>query len=62
MNGPLFVPGVFSKALAVILLVTFTGLIGVILLNGSLSTLDLCGTVISTFIVAYIVHLWMYYG
>jgi hypothetical protein len=62
MNGPLFVPSVFSKALALILIITFAGLIGVILLDGSISTLDLCGTLISSFIVAYIAHLVIYYS
>jgi len=38
------------------------GITGIILLNGTINALDLLGTLVNTFIVAYIVHLWVYYG
>ena len=62
MNGPLFVPNVFSKALAWALIIVVTGLIGVILVNGTISALDVWGTLVDTVIVAYIAHLWVYYS
>jgi len=61
MNRPLFVADIFSKALAWTLLVIGTGLVGIILLFGTISNLDLCGTLVSGVIIAYIVHLWICY-
>jgi membrane protein implicated in regulation of membrane protease activity len=62
MGEPIFIPSVFFKVLAVAFLVAVAGIVGVILIAGSITTLDLGGTLISMIIVAYIVHLWIYYG
>ena len=62
MNEPLFAPNVFSKVLAWTLIIAGAGLVGIILLFGPISKLDLCGTLVSAVIVAYIVHLCVYYG
>jgi len=62
MNEPLFVPNVFSKVLAWTLIITGVGLAGIILLFGSISALDLCGTLVSAVIIAYIIHLLIYYS
>jgi hypothetical protein len=61
MNRPLFVADIFSKVLAWTLLVIGIGLVGIILLFGHISSLDLCGTLVSAVIIAYIVHLWICY-
>jgi hypothetical protein len=62
MNEPLFVPNVFSKVLAWTLIITGAGLVGIILLFGHISTLDLYGTLVSAVIIAYIIHLIICYG
>jgi membrane protein implicated in regulation of membrane protease activity len=62
MGEPIFIPSVFFKVLAVAFLVAVAGIVGVILIAGSITTLDLGGTLISMIIIAYIVHLWIYYG
>ena len=62
MGEPIFIPSVFFKVLAVAFLVTIAGIVGVVLIAGSITTLDLAGTLISMIIIAYIVHLWIYYG
>ncbi len=62
MGEPIFIPSVFFKVLAVAFLVTIAGITGVVLVAGSITTLDLGGTLISMIIIAYIVHLWIYYG
>jgi membrane protein implicated in regulation of membrane protease activity len=62
MGEPIFIPSVFFKVLVVAFLVAGAGIVGVILIVGSITTLDLGGTLISMIIVAYIVHLWIYYG
>lgn len=59
---PIFIPSVFFKVLAVAFLVAIAGVIGVVLVAGSITTLDLAGTLISMIIIAYIIHLWIYYG
>ncbi len=62
MGEPIFIPSVFFKVLAVAFLVAIAVIVGVVLVAGSITTLDLGGTVISMIIIAYIVHLWIYYG
>ncbi len=62
MGEPIFIPSVFFKVLAVAFLVAVAGIVGVILIAGSITTLDLGGTLITMIIIAYIVHLWIYYG
>jgi hypothetical protein len=62
MNRPIFIPPLFFKVLAVLFLITIAGVTGVVLIAGSITTLDLAGTFISMIIIAYIVHLWIYYG
>jgi len=61
MAQPVFIPSVFSKVLAAVLLVAIGGLTTIGLLQGSISTLDIAGTLVSSVIVAYIIHLWIYY-
>ena len=61
MNRPLFVADIFSKALAWTLLVIGIGLVGIILFFGTISTLDLCSSLVSGVIIAYIVPLWICY-
>lgn len=62
MGEPIFIPSVFFKVLAVAFVVAIAGIIGVVLIAGSITTMDLAGTLISMIIIAYIVHLWIYYG
>jgi len=62
MGEPIFIPSVFFKVLAVAFVVAVAGIVGVILIAGSITTLDLAGILISMIIIAYIVHLWIYYG
>ncbi len=62
MGDPIFIPSVFFKVLAVAFLVAIAGIIGVVLIAGSITTLDLGGILVSMIIIAYIVHLWIYYG
>lgn len=62
MNRPIFIPPLFFKVLAVLFVITVAGITGVILIAGSITTLDLAGTFISMIIIAYIIHLWIYYG
>jgi len=61
MKDPIFIPSLFSKVLAVIMALTVAGLLGVVLIAGHITTLDLAGTLICAVIIAYIVHLWIYY-
>ena len=61
MNQPIFIASVFFKVLAWTLIIAVAGLIGVILIFGHISTLDLFGALICAIIVAYIAHLWIYY-
>jgi len=61
MDNPLFIPSVFSKVLAVVLLIAVAGLVTVGMIQGSVTALDIGGTLVSAIIVAYIVHLWVYY-
>jgi membrane protein implicated in regulation of membrane protease activity len=62
MGEPIFIPSVFFKVLAVAFLIAIAVIVGVVLVAGSITTLDLAGTLISMIIIAYIVHLWIYYG
>jgi hypothetical protein len=62
MGQPIFIPSVFFKVLAVAFIIAIAGIVGVVLIAGSITTLDLGGTLISMIIIAYIVHLWIYYG
>ncbi len=62
MNQPVFIASVFFKVLAWALIIAVAGLVGVIVIFGHVTTLDLFGTLISAAIIAYIVHLWIYYG
>lgn len=59
---PIFIPSVFFKVLAVAFIIAIAGILGVVIVAGSITTLDLAGTLISMIIIAYIVHLWIYYG
>jgi hypothetical protein len=61
MGEPLFIPSVFSKVLAVVLLIAIAGLAAVGIIQGEISTLDIGGTLVSAVIIAYIVHLWIFY-
>jgi hypothetical protein len=61
MRDPIFIPSLFSKVIAVILALTIVGLLAVILIAGHITALDLGGTLICAVIIAYIVHLWIYY-
>ncbi len=59
---PIFIASVFFKVVAWALIVAVVVLVGIIIIFGHVTTLDLCGTLISAVIVAYIVHLWIYYS
>lgn len=61
MGEPLFIPSLFSKVLALVMLVVIAGLIAVGMIQGSITTIDIAGTLVSAVIVAYIIHLWVYY-
>ncbi len=64
MNDSLFefVPAVFWKVLAATLTAVMLGWIGAIWFYGELKTVDICGSLISAPIFAYMVHLWIIYG
>ncbi len=62
MGEPIFIPSVFFKVLAVAFVVAMAGITGVVLIAGSITTLDRGGILVSMIIIAYIVHLWIYYG
>ncbi len=62
MREPIFIPSLFSKVLAVILAVSICGIFVSILIYGHITKLDLGGTLICAVIIAYIIHLWIYYG
>ena len=51
MGEPIFIPSVFFKVLAVAFLIAIAGIVGVVLIAGSITTLDLGGTLISMIIV-----------
>lgn len=61
MNNPIFIPSLFSKVIAVILILAILIILAVVLIAGHITTLDLAGTLISAVIIAYIIHLWIYY-
>ncbi len=56
---PLFVTALFLKVLVVTMAVVLAGLVGVSLLLGPMTRVDLVGTLICTPLVAYLVHLWL---
>lgn len=62
MNQPIFIASVFIKVLAWTLIIAVVGLVGVVLIFGHITTLDMFGTLISAVIIAYIIHLWIYYA
>ena len=61
MNNPIFIPSLFSKVIAVVLTIAVLGILAVVWVAGHITTLDLAGTLISAVIIAYIIHLWIYY-
>ncbi|UCC80512.1 MAG: hypothetical protein JSW64_03885 [Candidatus Zixiibacteriota bacterium] len=61
MNNPIFIPSLFSKVIAVIMVLAILLILAVVLVAGHITTLDLAGTLISAVIIAYIIHLWIYY-
>ncbi|GEM_PF-2045841 len=62
MREPIFIPSIFSKVLAVILVISFVGILVSVWVYDHITKLDLGGTLICAVIIAYIVHLWIYYG
>lgn len=62
MQEPTFIPSLFSKVLAAILAISFVGILVSVWIYGHVTKLDLGGTLICAVIIAYIVHLWIYYG
>ncbi len=64
MNDSLFefVPAVFWKVLAATLTAVMLGWIGAMWFYGELKTVDICGSLISAPIFAYMVHLWIIYA
>jgi len=61
MKDPIFIPSLFSKVIAVIMALAILIILAVVLIAGHITTLDLAGTLISAAIIAYIIHLWIYY-
>ena len=61
MKDPIFIPSLFSKVLAVILAIAIAGILISVMIYGHITKLDLGGTLICAVIVAYIVHIWIYY-
>ena len=61
MRNPIFIPSLFSKVIAVTLALAIAIILAVVLIAGHITTLDLAGTLICAVIIAYIVHLWIYY-
>lgn len=59
---PIFIASLFIKVLAWALIIAVAGLVGVVLIYGHITTLDMFGTLVSAAIIAYIVHLWIYHG
>ena len=59
---PVFIASVFFRVVGWALIVAVAVLVGVIVIFGHITTLDLFGTLISAVIIAYIVHLWIYYS
>ena len=59
LGSPLFVRDLFLKTLAGTLALAIAGLAVAIWLFGSVSSLDLAGTLVCAVIVAYIAHLWI---
>lgn len=62
MGNPIFIASLFFKVLAVVFPIAVAGIFVAILISGHITTLDLAGTFITAIIIAYIVHLWIYYG
>ena len=61
MKDPIFIPSLFSRVIAVIMALAILIILAVVLIAGHITTLDLAGTLISAVIIAYIIHLWIYY-
>ncbi len=59
---PIFIVSLFIKVMAWSLIIAVMILVGVILFYSHVTTLDMFGTLISAVIIAYIVHLWIYYS
>ena len=60
--NPIFIASLFFKVLAVVFPIAVAGVFVAIFISGHITTLDLAGIFISAIIVAYIIHLWIYYG
>ena len=58
----IFIVPVFIKVLAWCLIIATAGLAGVIVISGHITTLDMIGTLMGAVIIAYIIHLWLFYG
>lgn len=61
MRDPIFIPSLFSKVIAVTLALAIAIILAVVLIAGHITPLDLGGTLICAVIIAYIIHLWIYY-
>lgn len=61
-QSPIFIAPVFIKVASWAIIIAVAALVGVILVYGHITTLDMFGTLVSAVIVAYIVHLWIYYS
>ncbi|MCD6161346.1 MAG: hypothetical protein J7K40_02910 [candidate division Zixibacteria bacterium] len=61
-QSPIFIAPVFIKTASWAIIIAVAVLVGVILVNGHITTLDMFGTLITAVIIAYIVHLWIYYS
>ncbi len=59
---PIFIGSLFLKVLAWVEIIAVAMLVAVIMIFGRITTLDMFGTLISAAIIAYIAHLWIYYG
>ena len=59
---PIFITSLFVKVLAWAEIIAVAVLVGVIVITGHITTLDMFGTLISAAILAYIIHLWIYYS
>ncbi len=64
MNKPLFdfEPSVFYRVLAATLVLVFLGWAGALLIYGTLTRVDMVGSLICVPIFSYMVHLWIVYA
>ena len=60
-RNPIFIPSLFSKVMACTLVLAAAIILAVALISGSITALDLAGTLICAVIIAYIVHLWIFH-